>query len=131
MYPSEVGQGENRDSLTLYAEIGQISWLFTGDLDSEGELKLLQKYPKAKVNVLKVGHHGSSTSSSSIFLKTIEAKVGLISAGLDNQFQHPRPETISRLKEQNMIIFRTDLDGAIYYTEPLTGQGSFRRIMEK
>ena len=131
LYPSEVGQGDNRDSLTLYAEIGQISWLFTGDLDSEGELKLLQKYPKAKVNVLKVGHHGSSTSSSSIFLKTIEAKVGLISAGLDNQFQHPRPETISRLKEQNMIIFRTDLDGAIYYTEPLTGQGSFSRIMEK
>lgn len=131
LYPLEVGQGENRDSLTLYAQIGKISWLFTGDLDSEGEMKLLQKYPQLQVDILKVGHHGSSTSSSSFFLQSIEAKVGLISAGLNNQFQHPRPETISRLKEQNMLIFRTDLDGAIYYTEPLTGQGSFKRIMEK
>lgn len=115
LWPFEVGEGENKDSLVLYGQIGAYKWLFTGDLGVEEEKKLLAEYPNLKVDVLKVGHHGSHTSTSESFLQQIDPDVALISVKKANQFGHPHGEVIDSLKRGGIKIFRTDLNGAVHY----------------
>lgn len=115
LYPFEKGKGENNDSIVAYGKIGEFHWLFTGDLEKEGEEQLIAMYPTLKVDVLKVGHHGSNTSSHEPFLKQLEPKYGLISCGERNRFKHPRPEVLQRLTKYGVNIYRTDKSGAIYY----------------
>lgn len=115
LYPVEVGDGSNNDSLVLYGRFYGWSFLFTGDLEEEGEKTLLARYPQLRVDVLKAGHHGSKGSSHPAFLKQIQAKIALISAGEKNRYQHPHQETLERFKELKMVIFRTDQQGAIRF----------------
>nr|WP_238385920.1 DNA internalization-related competence protein ComEC/Rec2 [Streptococcus sp. S784/96/1] len=114
LYPTMIGNGENNDSLVLYGKLLDKTFLFTGDLE-EGELELIQRYPKLPVDILKAGHHGSKGSSHPEFLKHIGAKVALVSAGKNNQFNHPNPETLERFKKENMTVYRTDQQGAIRF----------------
>ncbi|MDZ5470918.1 DNA internalization-related competence protein ComEC/Rec2 (plasmid) [Bacillus sp. 31A1R] len=108
--------GERNDcSIVVHANVGGINWLFTGDLEEEGERKLVQSYPKLKVDVLKVGHHGSKSSTSELLLRQYQPKASIISVGKENRFGHPHPDVLNRLKEHKIIIFRTDQDGAITY----------------
>ena len=72
--PTQPGIGTNHDSLTIYTVINHQRWLFTGDLDREGELQILQNYPQLRVDFLKVGHHGSRTSSAPAFIHKINRK---------------------------------------------------------
>ncbi|MGT2887059.1 DNA internalization-related competence protein ComEC/Rec2 [Streptococcus didelphis] len=113
LYPWKKGDGKNNDSLVLYGKLLNKRFLFTGDLESDGEKAILEKYPNLKVDILKVGHHGSKTSSSQAFLEQITPKLSLISAGKDNPFKHPHKETLERLKKVKTKIYRTDQDGAI------------------
>src|SRR5699024_8562365 len=76
---------------------------------------LLQKFPNLKADILKVGHHGSDTSTDELFLKEVNPKYALISAGLNNSYGHPTLNVIERLQKHDIDIFRTDLDGAIEY----------------
>lgn len=115
LYPVEVGDGSNNDSLVLYGRFYGWSFLFTGDLEEEGEKTLLARYPQLRVDVLKAGHHGSKGSSHPAFLKQIQAKIALISAGEKNRYQHPHQETLERFKELQMVVFRTDQQGAIRF----------------
>ena len=115
LYPVEVGDGSNNDSLVLYGHFYGWSFLFTGDLEEEGERTLLARYPQLRVDVLKAGHHGSKGSSHPAFLKQIQAKIALISAGEKNRYQHPHQETLERFKELQMMVFRTDQQGAIRF----------------
>ena len=115
LYPVEVGDGSNNDSLVLYGHFYGWSFLFTGDLEEEGEKTLLARYPQLRVDVLKAGHHGSKGSSHPAFLRQIQAKIALISAGEKNRYQHPHQETLERFKELQMVIFRTDQQGAIRF----------------
>lgn len=85
--------------------------LFTGDLEKEEEVKLLDSL-KA-VDVLKVGHHGSDTSTSERFLKVIKPKIALISVGRNNNYGHPSPNVVESLEGIGSIILRTDVDGEV------------------
>ena len=115
LYPVEVGDGSNNDSLVLYGRFYGWTFLFTGDLEEEGEKTLLARYPQLRVDVLKAGHHGSKGSSHPAFLRRIQAKIALISAGEKNRYQHPHQETLERFKELQMMVFRTDRQGAIRF----------------
>ena len=115
LYPVEVGDGSNNDSLVLYGRFYGWSFLFTGDLEEEGEKTLLARYPQLRVDILKAGHHGSKGSSHPAFLKQIQAKIALISAGEKNRYQHPHQETLERFKELQIAVFRTDQQGAIRF----------------
>jgi len=90
------------------------SFLFTGDAEekSEGEM-LIQSRTQLKTDVLKVGHHGSSTSTSQPFLDIVAPKYAVISVGKGNDYGHPHQEIIQRLEEKGVQYFRTDLQGTI------------------
>ncbi|WP_394404891.1 DNA internalization-related competence protein ComEC/Rec2 [Streptococcus sp. 20-1249] len=115
LYPFEQGDGGNNDSLVLYGQLLDRKFLFTGDLEKEGEESLMAAYPDLPVDILKAGHHGSKGSSDPAFLKHIGANLALISAGQKNRYQHPHQEILERFSEQNMTVFRTDQQGAIRF----------------
>lgn len=115
LYPQKVGDGGNNDSIVLYGKLLGTSFLFTGDLEKEGEKALIDSYPNLKVSVLKAGHHGSKGSSSEMFLNQIQPSIALISAGEHNRYKHPNEETLERFKERNIRVLRTDQDGAIRF----------------
>ncbi|MFP7493573.1 DNA internalization-related competence protein ComEC/Rec2 [Terribacillus saccharophilus] len=106
----------NKNSLVMYTMLGGKSWLFTGDIGKEEEKELIKRYPSLDADVLKVGHHGSNTSSDSAFLQHIKPETALISAGRNNRYGHPAPEVLEVLEQQNIRIWRTDTDGAVVYT---------------
>jgi len=114
--PEENRQTDNENSLVLYTELGGKSWLFTGDIGKETEVKIKQNYPSLNVDMLKVGHHGSNTSTDSIFIKEVRPEVALISAGVNNRYGHPTDEVIETLAKNDVIIYRTDVQGAVQYT---------------
>lgn len=116
LYPWKIGDGKNNDSITLYGKLLNQNFLFTGDLEAEGEEDIMEKYTHLPVDILKAGHHGSKGSSSKVFLKHISAKVALVSAGKNNHFHHPHPETLNRFRERGMTVYRTDQEGAIRFT---------------
>lgn len=115
LYPNKIGDGGNNDSLVLYGKLLETSFLFTGDLEKEGEEELMASYPNLKVNVLKAGHHGSKGSSSEAFLDQLQPSLALVSAGVNNRFKHPNDETLERFKDRNIKVLRTDQDGAIRF----------------
>ncbi|HBM3990052.1 TPA: DNA internalization-related competence protein ComEC/Rec2, partial [Listeria innocua] len=114
LYPNEMGEGGNDDSIVLKAILDNKTWIFTGDLEASGEKALLDKSIKA--DILKVGHHGSKTSTSKAFVNQVKPTYAIISCGLKNRFGHPHKETIDTLEEAEAMIFRTDLQGEIIYT---------------
>lgn len=112
-----VAQAESKNdgSIVLFAKIGGFRWLFTGDLEKVGEEQFIKKYPHLTADILKVGHHGSKTSSTEAFLEHIQPSVGVISAGRKNRYGHPHSEVLDRLDQFDVMIYRTDLHGAITY----------------
>lgn len=113
--PMSDSMSRNNQSIVLYAQLGGLDWLFTGDLETRGEALLMAYYPSLTVDVLKIGHHGSNSSTSDDFLDYLQPKTALISAGVKNRFGHPQQEVISRLQKLDIRIYRTDKDGAISY----------------
>lgn len=114
LYPAKSGEGGNDDSIVLKAILDDKVWLFTGDLEENGENKILNQPIKA--DILKVGHHGSKTSSSKEFIQKVNPSFAVISCGLKNRFGHPHAETIGTLETAGVTILRTDLEGEIIYT---------------
>ena len=113
--PKDTSDNKNNDSLVMYSKIGGLSWLFTGDLEMEGEKSIIEFYPAIKVDVLKVGHHGSKGSTSDEFLDQLKPKIAIVSAGANNRYQHPHPEVTEKLHKRGIPLLRTDLHGAILY----------------
>ncbi|MDR1521555.1 MAG: DNA internalization-related competence protein ComEC/Rec2 [Streptococcaceae bacterium] len=111
--PTKIASGENNDSLVLYRNIGGKRFLFTGDLEREGEEELVKNYPHLRADILKVGHHGSDTSTSKELLACLRPSIAWISVGKKNRFSHPSKQTLKYLKQQK--VYRTDNDGACYY----------------
>ena len=101
--------------MVLYGNLLGKNFLFTGDLEEEGEEQMMATYPNLPVDVLKAGHHGSKGSSSPEFLDHISPQMALISAGQNNRYKHPHQETLDRFQNQNMTIYRTDQQGAIRF----------------
>ncbi len=103
----------NNDSLVLRISYGSRSFLLTGDIERGIETKLLAAGADLHADVLKVGHHGSRTSSTEPFLEAVSPSVALISAGFENSFGHPHPDVLTRLSALHAAILRTDLDGLV------------------
>lgn len=113
--PTKKGAGNNEDSLVLQTSINDLRFLFMGDLEKEGEVQLLRNYPTIQTDVVKLGHHGSRTSSTAPFIEAINAKHSIISCGLNNHFNHPHPEVLETLENHRVRVFRTDQEGMIRY----------------
>lgn len=115
LYPLTIGDGSNNDSIVLYGKLIGLRFLFTGDLEIEGENALLEHYPNLKVDVLKAGHHGSKGSSSQAFLNQLHPSLVLISAGQNNRYRHPHQEMLDRVSIVGSHVYRTDQEGAIRF----------------
>ena len=106
----------NNTSIVLRITYGSTSFLFTGDAEREVEQVLLDKGSTLKSTVLKVGHHGSATSTSYPFLREVAPAYAVISVGKDNTYGHPTEGTLSRLRDAEAKTFRTDMQGDIICT---------------
>ena len=103
----------NNTSLVLKVDYGTSSFLFTGDMEVLAENDLLDSGADVKADVLKVGHHGSETSSGYRFVYEVMADYAVISVGRDNTYGHPDAAPLSRLKDAGMVLFRTDELGTV------------------
>ena len=104
---------ENENSNVIYTELNGYKFMFMGDAGVEKEKDILEKYNLSNVDVLKVGHHGSKTSSSKSFINEINPKNSIISVGKNNRYGHPNKEVLNNLKGSK--IYRTDQDGSIMF----------------
>lgn len=116
--PIEDKGDSNENSLVIYSKLGSQNFLFTGDASKKVEREILARYPSIEVDVLKVGHHGSNTSTDPLFLKESHVKVGLISAGRKSRYGHPTKEVLENLLDENIQVFQTPKHGAVSYYYP-------------
>lgn len=106
------------DNINNYSVVSKLtykntSFLFTGDAENSSENEMIQKNYNLKANIIKLGHHGSNTASSTKFLKKVNPSVAIISCAKKNKYNHPSPETVKKLKNMNIKLYRTDIDGNI------------------
>ncbi|WP_105619816.1 DNA internalization-related competence protein ComEC/Rec2 [Vallitalea okinawensis] len=106
-YPSN-----NDSSMVLSINLDEISILFTGDIENNGEDLLLQN-GIGRYEILKVAHHGSNTSSGQEFIEKVKPIIGIISCGLDNVYGHPHKDVVKRLEKEGVVLYNTSTDGAI------------------
>lgn len=110
---------DSYDNLNNYSPIikisyGNNSFLFTGDAEESVEGEVLTQYFNLKSDVLKIGHHGSSTSTGKNFLDKVNPKIAIISVGKENSYGHPTKETLEKIKDTT--VYRTDINGSIIIT---------------
>jgi competence protein ComEC len=103
----------NNYSAVLRVTYGETSFLFTGDAEVLPEREMLAGNLPLEADVLKVGHHGSRTSTSESFLKEVDPSVAVISVGKDNTYGHPHSEILERLAKHGVATFRTDIHGIV------------------
>jgi len=111
---SLTDKGGNNDSIVMKVTYENSSFLFTGDAEKEEEAAILEKYGSfVSADVLKAGHHGSSTSSSEEFITQVSPSVAIISCGTGNSYGHPHQSTLDRYAAHRIEVYRTDLLGAV------------------
>ncbi len=121
IFPWESLQGREIENINNSSIVSQLDclnykFLFTGDAEIEVENEISEKNINIKSDVLKIGHHGSITSSQEEFLEKVSPQIAVIMVGEDNKFNHPNLRTIKKLERLNIKSFRTDLDGTIDIT---------------
>ncbi|SER79992.1 competence protein ComEC [Salisediminibacterium halotolerans] len=107
---------ENDRSIVMAAAIEDVRFLFTGDIEEEIEQRLVEDDEPLKADVLKVGHHGSLSSTTEPFLTAVDPSAALIPVGEGNRYGHPSEEVLNRLTDADVDIYRTDTDGAVTVT---------------
>ncbi|NLL53411.1 MAG: MBL fold metallo-hydrolase [Peptococcaceae bacterium] len=122
----------NNNSAVIHLSFGNTSFLFTGDAEKDAEADILAAGYNIRAEVLKVGHHGSSTSTSQSFLNKVKPAYAVITAGKGNDYGHPHDEILTRLANIGAKIFRTDINGTIiassngskvtFNTQPITAK---------
>ncbi|MBP3799577.1 MAG: MBL fold metallo-hydrolase, partial [Bacilli bacterium] len=110
---TRVYDNENDNSNVIYTELDGYKFMFMGDASISAENKILENYNLPNIDVLKVGHHGSRTSSGKDFIDEINPKYSIISVGKKNRYGHPNKEVLNNLNESK--IYRTDKDGSIMF----------------
>lgn len=117
LHPGNVTptQNVNNASVVLRIQYGNISFLFTGDAEQEAEDEILQRYRNIHSTVLKVGHHGSHTSSSQSFIRAVKPAYAVIQVGSRNKYGHPHQATLNLFRKNNIKIFQTDNEGTIVF----------------
>lgn len=103
----------NDISLVAKVTFGETAFLFTGDAERLSEQDMVDSGEDLSATVLKVGHHGSNTSSSYVFLREVMPRYAVISCGTDNSYGHPHEEVLSRLRDINATVYRTDKNGTV------------------
>lgn len=110
--PLEFGD-TNLNSIVIKFQVGNVSFLFAGDAEGASEQSMLNAGLNLESDVLKVGHHGSDTSTLQAFLDTINPSIAVISVGLNNQYGHPDNETVQRLLDKGITVYGTYVSGTI------------------
>ncbi len=110
---SQTGKDLNNDSIVTLFTYSDVSVLMTGDAEKKIEKQIINDYPLLSCDVLKVAHHGSSTSSCSDFIKTVSPKDAVISVGENNKYSHPSVMTLKAFEENKITVYRTDYDGNV------------------
>lgn len=113
---SSEASDDNAQSLVIYLEFLGLKWLFTGDAPIEIEKNIVEEYPRLDVDILKVGHHGSDSSTCGPFLEAITPAEAVISVG-KNSYGHPTDLVLDRLRKYKVKVRRTDIEGTISYTK--------------
>ena len=114
IYP-DLWKEENDESLVIGFKANNYNYLIMGDAPIKIEKQIMRNNKKIPCDILKVGHHGSKTSSSDAFIKYLLPKVGVISCGKNNKFGHPHQQVLAILRKYHVRIHRTDLEGTITY----------------
>ena len=110
---TKIYDNENDNSNVIYFNYKNFKFLFMGDASVKREMDILDKYNLINIDLLKVGHHGSKTSSSKKFIDEVNPKYSLISVGKNNRYGHPNKEVLNNLEKTK--IYRTDIDGSIMF----------------
>lgn len=113
---NDVPNDTNNTSIVFKLTYGNTSFLFTGDAEREVEEQILDAGFDISADVLKVGHHGSSSSTSYPFLREVMPTYAVISCEIGNSYGHPHDETLSKLRDAGVTLYRTDLQGDIFCT---------------
>ncbi len=108
-----IDTDKNDDSLVVKLSYGEVDILFTGDIESKAETRLIASQQDLRAEIIKVPHHGSRTSSSAQFLDAVQPRYAVFSLGQRNRFQFPHADVVRRYKERNCVQLRTDQLGAI------------------
>lgn len=106
----------NNYSIAVKLKYGNNSFIFMGDAQDISEGEILKKQLDVQADVLKVGHHGSHSSTTQAFLDKVNPKYAVISCETGNDYGHPHKETLDKLNAKNINVFRTDLEGTIIAT---------------
>ena len=109
----EEDEDNNNMSLVVKIQYGETTFLFAGDIETEAEADLKSLGDKLNADVIKVAHHGSNSSSSTDFLAMVNPKYAVISCGQGNLYGHPNQETLNKLKQKDIELYRTDMQGTI------------------
>ncbi|HDN2403229.1 TPA: MBL fold metallo-hydrolase [Clostridioides difficile] len=113
--PSYIQEESNLNSIVFKLTFNDNSFLFMGDDEEENEKEILHSFKLNNINFIKIGHHGSNSSSSLEFIKKISPDIAAISCGYKNQYGHPHREVINNLKQNHVSIYRTDRIGDIVF----------------
>lgn len=113
--PVDTYEDQNNMSIVLKITFGERSFLFTGDAEREAENDIIKAGFDISADVLKVGHHGSYTSTSYVWLKTVDPQYAVISSNRAEfpEYNHPHEEVVSRLRDKEVTVYRTDLQGTV------------------
>lgn len=106
-------EDKNENSIITFFEAYDTQMIFMGDASMKSEAAILQTYPKLEADIIKVGHHGSSTSSDPHFIHQLHPSLALISCGYQNRYGHPSPETLETLQRENVLTLDTPTQGAV------------------
>ena len=116
--PSTTHEDTNLNSIVLNLSYKNKDFLFTGDAEYKNETDIINNYNLEDVDFLKIGHHGSKTSTSDAFLKNTSPDVAIISCGYKNRYNHPHKETLDSLMKYHIPIYRTDEQGdLVFYSD--------------
>lgn len=118
----------NNASIVAKLTHNKVSFLFTGDIEAESQNRIISGNSEfLKADILKVAHHGSRYTTSNEFLDKVNPKIAVISCGINNDYGHPHKETLQRLKDKNIKVYRTDIHGDI----TITSNGETYKITNK
>lgn len=114
--PTELTGDFHDGSIALRLQFGEISFLIMGDVEKDKEREILERDHLLEATILRLGHHGSSTSTSMEFLDVVNPEVAIYSAGIDNKYGHPHQEVVSLIESREIALYGTDRNGHIVVT---------------